>query len=144
MSTLHIRITEENNNRTIELNRPDMKTGRIILNSYSFYYIDPANTSIHELICYIPFLSASSLNDVRESGQMFHLPVQPDPTGAKHTVENLNLEVVCLEDTIPWIVPLQLSYYTPNVGAGYSVQNFRELPNCRFVLNLYFTFADNM
>jgi hypothetical protein len=175
MSTFHLRITEKDNNGVINLNRPDVKTGRIILTGYSFYYqsfvLDINNKPvwtedeqkinhytrpttdaeklaaprIRELVCDIPFLVASTLSDVRESGQKFHLPVQPDYTGEKHTVENINLEIVSLEETIPWGVPVSVSHVKlVDIENGfYNIVNLSTEP-VHFVLNLYFTFADNM
>jgi len=169
MSTFHLRITERENNGGINLNRPDVKTGRIILSSYSFYYKsyvpefdgggnvvtgyhEPttpeekvAAPRIRELVCNIPFLVASTLSDVRESGQRFHLPVQPDYTGETHTIEHVNLEVVSLEEVIPYFVPVTVSH-VESVGLNqplYNVKNLSDM-HIQFVLNLYFTFADNM
>ena len=174
MSTFHLRITEKENNKVINLNRTDVKTGRIILTGYSFYYqsfvVDNLNNPvwtvvdgrnhyttprndaekkaaprIRELVCDIPFLVASTLSDVRESGRNFLLPVQPDYTGEKHTVENVNLEIVSLEETIPWGVPVSVSHVKLlDVENGiYNIVNLSTEP-VHFVLNLYFTFADNM
>lgn len=155
MSTFHLRITEKTNNTPIKLNRADVETGRIILSSYSFYFEDfgadgfpkVANQlKIHEIVCDIPFIQASTLNDVRDSGTMIHLPVKCNQHHGGvatiiHTIETPNLEIINLEDVLGYYIPVDV-YYIDNNGALMPLKS-TDSSNIKFVLNLYFTYADN-
>ena len=134
MSTFHLRITEETNNTAIKLNRADVETGRIILSSYSFYFEEYADaqsaiykatiTKIHEIVCDIPFIQASTLNDVRDSGTMIHLPVKSNRLTTngehiiKHTIETPNLEILNLEDVLGYFIPVDV-YYIAQIGRAH-------------------------
>jgi len=157
MSTFHLRITEETNNTAIKLNRADVETGRIILSSYSFYFEEYADaqsaiykatiTKIHEIVCDIPFIQASTLNDVRDSGTMIHLPVKSNRLTTngehiiKHTIETPNLEILNLEDVLGYFIPVDVYYIDKN--GGMQMLKRTDTNHIKFVLNLYFTYADN-